>query len=141
MTGAMGTKMEDDPESQWVFPEKELSEEEKKEIVARCIEIGVCLIFENFCYKFGGRVFKQQGGGPMGAKVTMAVARLVMQTWSKRYLEILQEAGLVVDLLTGYVDDVRQASTCLEIGMRYDKEMKSFKSTKEAEEEDKRMKI
>ena len=43
--------------------------------------------------------------------------------------------------MTGYVDDVRQASTCLEIGMRYDKEMKSFKYTKEAEEEDKRMKI
>ena len=30
MTGAMGTKMEDNPEEQWVFREKDLTPEEKK---------------------------------------------------------------------------------------------------------------
>ena len=79
MTGAMGTKLEDDPELQWIFPEKELTLNEEREIIARCVEIAVRVVFENFCYKFGGETLKQREGGPIGARVTMAAARLVMQ--------------------------------------------------------------
>ena len=31
MMGAMGTKLEDDPEIQWIFPEKELTKKEEME--------------------------------------------------------------------------------------------------------------
>ena len=119
MTRAMGTKIEDDPEGQWIFPERELTDKEKKEIIARCIEIAVRVIVENFCYKFGGKVLIQKEGGPIGARVTMALARLVMQEWSEGYKKILENAGLEIEILTGYVDDVRQVSTCLKMGMRY----------------------
>ena len=136
MTGAAGTKIEEDIEDQWVFPRKELADDEKKEIIARCIEIGVRIVFENFCYKFGGETLKQKEGGPIGARVTMAVARLVMQAWAEAYLEILERSGLVVDMLAGYVDDVRQVSTVLKDGMRYDRESRAFMYSKEAEEED-----
>ena len=141
MTGTMGTKLEDDPEGQWVFPERELTEKEKREIVGRCVEIGVRIIFENFCYKFGGEALKQSEGGPIGARVTMAAARLVMQAWADGYRNILEEAGLIVDLLTGYVDDVRQASTCLKPGMRYVKERKKFEHSIGAELKDKNMRM
>ena len=136
MTGSMGTKLDDDPEGQWIFPNRELTKEEIREIVARCAEIGTRIIFENFCYKFGGEIFRQEEGGPIGARVTMAAARLVMQSWSEGYLQILKNAGLIVDLLTGYVDDVRQASSCLRLGMRYSKELKNFIFTEEARQED-----
>ena len=62
MTGAMGSKIDDDPEGQWAFPEKDLTEEEEREVIARCIEIAVRIVFENFCYKFGGEVLKQEEG-------------------------------------------------------------------------------
>ena len=140
MTGSMGTKLEDDPEGQWVFPTRELTESEKREIVARCVEIATRVVFENFCYKFGGETFKQMEGGPIGARVTMAAARLVMQDWAEGYTAILEKAGVKVDLLTGYVDDVRQASSCMKPGMRYCKEEKQFIFTEKAVEEDRLLK-
>ena len=133
MTGRMGSKLDDSPEEHWIFPTVELTEVEKREVVARCVEIGMRMIFENFCYKFGGETLRQDGGGPIGARVTMAAARLVMQAWSEEYLTILRRSGLVVDILTGYLDDV---STCLNLGMRYDKEQKMFPYNKETEMED-----
>ena len=136
MQGTMGTKIDDDPEGQWVFPQKELTDNEKREIIGRCVEIATRIVFENFCYKFGGDTLKQQEGGPIGARVTMAAARLVMQSWSEGYLDILKRAGVDVGLLTGYVDDVRQVSSCLKKGMRYSKEEKKFLFTELAKEED-----
>ena len=136
MTGSMGSKLDDDPEGQWIFPEKKLTDAEKLEIVARVIEIGVRIVFENFCYKFGGETLKQGAGGPIGARVTMAAARIVMQSWAEKYLKILENSGMRVGLLTGYVDDVRQVSSCLKQGMRYCKDSKIFAYSEQARKED-----
>ena len=43
------------------------------------------VIWENFCYKFAGKTYKQSTGGPIGARVTMCAARLIMQDWGERY--------------------------------------------------------
>ena len=143
MTGAMGNKLDDDPEGQWVFPkkEKDFNEVEKKEVISRCVEIGVRVVFDNFCYKFGGDTLRQGSGGPIGARVTMAAARIVMQTWSEDYRRILEAAGLRVGLLTGYVDDVRQISTCLKEGIRFSKDNKRFEYSEEAKKEDQERRI
>ena len=47
-----------DVEEQWVFKNKELKEEQKREIVGRCIEIAIRVVFENFMYDFGGKTSK-----------------------------------------------------------------------------------
>ena len=52
-------------------------------IIARCCEIGVRTVFENFTYKFGGKFYKQMEGGPIGARLTMCAARLVMMQWAE----------------------------------------------------------
>ena len=52
-------------------------------LVARVCEIGVRTIFQNFIYSFGGHNFIQMLGGPIGARVTMAAAKLVMQDWAE----------------------------------------------------------
>ena len=83
---------------------------------------------------------KQESGGPIRARMTMAAARLVMQAWSEGYLAILERSGLRVDLLTGYVDDVRQAYNCFKLGMRYNKESKMFEFSSKDEEEDRLLK-
>ena len=88
--------------------------------MGRVAEIGTRVIFQNFVYKFGGEAFHQQGGGPIGARITMCAAKMVMQHWAERYLEILVKAGLRVPLLSGYVDDGRQGGTTLRRGMRFD---------------------
>ena len=89
-------------------------------------EIGTRALFENFCYRFGGESYHQQLGGPIGARVTMCAARMVMQHWARGYKTILLRAGLRLPLLKGYVDDGRQGSTVLRRGMVFDCEEGKF---------------
>ena len=89
-------------------------------------EIGTRVLFENFVYSFGGEAYHQQGGGPIGARVTMCAAKLVMQHWADRYEGILLRSGLRVPLFTGYVDDGRQGGTTLRKGMVFNQEANAF---------------
>ena len=128
---------EDDLNARWVFPNPNPTEHQIRLILGRVCEIAVRTIFQNFSYRFGGETFQQSEGGPIGARVTMACARLVMQDWGESYRRILTEAELLVDFLRGYVDDGRQISTCLAPGMRFNREKMKFEITKEGLEEDK----
>ena len=95
------------------------------------------MIWENFCYRFAGKTYRQSSGGPIGARVTMCVARLIMQDWGERYRELLVNASLRIALLNNYVDDVRQGCTLLKMGMRFNEDQMEFTWTLEAEIEDK----
>ena len=78
---------EGDIEKQWIFPNKNPSEQQIREIQARCAEIATRFLFSNFCYKFQGKTYLQSKGGPIGARVTMAAARIVMSEWGGRVEE------------------------------------------------------
>ena len=124
------------PEKQWAYPRRQPDEQQEREIIGRVAEIGLRIIFEHFTYRFGGEYYKQMKGGPIGARVTMAASRLVMQSWSEAYKEILTNSGLEVDWLNGYVDDGRQASSVFKLGMRFQPESMLFEHSAEAEAED-----
>ena len=49
------------------------------------MEIAVNFFFSNFTYTFRGDIFVQLFGGPIGARITMAVDKLVMQEWKEQY--------------------------------------------------------
>ena len=94
------------------------------------------ILFTHFCYSFGGKNYIQQQGFPIGARVTMAAARIVMQDWSEKYHQILLNIGLQPWLFTGYVDDGRQTTNNLKPGTRFVEEEKQFRHTLEWEQED-----
>ena len=122
-------------DAQWTFPAAKPTELERKEMIGRCAEIAVRAIFKNFCYSFGGKLYRQRSGGPIGLRITMACSRLVMQEWGERYESILIKADLQISLLKSYVDDIRQACTLLKMGMRFTKETMSFTWSKDWKEE------
>ena len=124
-------------EDQWVFKTKE---DQLREVVGRCVEIAIKIVFENFMYNFGGKTRLQSEGGPIGARLTMACSRIVMQEWGEGYIRILKEAGLMITLFKIYVDDGRQVSTVLEMGARYSVEERRMVVTEEAVKEDERRK-
>ena len=113
-------------EDDWIYPRRQPTEAETRLIMGHVAEIGTRMIFENFCYQFGGKSYQQQEGGPIGARVTMCAARMVMQHWARGYSNILQQAGLRLPLLSGYVDDGRQGSTVLRKGAKFDEDKKVF---------------
>ena len=100
---------------QWQFPRAEPTPQQIREIQARCAEIGVRFLFENLSYKFAKESYKQES-------------------------EILRGANILIGMLDGYVDDVRQESTTLRMGTRWNKEMQKFTSSEEDKKEDLRLK-
>ena len=63
-----------------------------------------------------------------------------MQDWAKNYKQILENSGIRVMLLAGYVDDGRQLSSCLPMGYRFLEQEKTFEFQEQAEQEDKKRK-
>ena len=112
------------------------TERQRRQIIGRVAEIGTRVVFENFCYRFGGVAYHQQGGGPIVARVTMCAAKMVMQNWARKYMGILLKAGLRVPLMTGYVNDRRQGGTVLRMGMRFDEDAGEFIMDEEEYKED-----
>ena len=122
--------------SSWVWPETKPTTEETRLLMAIMLEISVKFFFGNFMYTFGGFKFIQTSGGPIGARVTMCLARLVMQEWWDRFKAILKESDLKEYLRAIYVDDGRMMLEKLKQGVRYVKESSRFEFKKEWLEED-----
>ena len=125
-------------ENQWYFAHKNPGDKEVKMMIGVVAEIGIRVLWDNYCYDFGGQTFLQGEGGPIGQRPTMAASRLVVNAFFEEYERILLEAGLTITLLKVYVDDGRQVTSLLKQGQRYDKEKKQFTWSREAEEEDRR---
>ena len=101
-----------------------------------CLEIAINFFFTNFVYTFGGEFFLQKFGGPIGARLTMAVSRLVMQAWYDEFKEILKNSNIEEKSKGIYVDDGRDIVTKLKIGTRYNEENKSFEYDEKEERTD-----
>ena len=125
------------PEDKFEYTNQEYTEEECKKIAARVTEIATRILFETKMYRFGNKCYKQQEGGSIGDRWTGAAAELVMQDWSEEYKKILENSRLRTPLLAGYVDDGRQGSTTLPLGMRFSSSENKFMYCKDAEQEDK----
>ena len=49
----------------WIYPPIPSTEIQRRQIIGRVAEIGTRVIFENFCYKFGGKHTINREGGPL----------------------------------------------------------------------------
>ena len=123
-------------EEYWCWPSATPTKAEKKQIIGRVCEIAVRTLFTNFVYTFGGQSYLQLIGGPIGARVTMAVARIVMQKWGENFRVFLQNSGMPTPLLKGYVDDGRIVTMVLKMGARFDSKRGVFRVMGEGMEED-----
>ena len=82
--------------------------QEKRDLFGIMVEIGIRVLWSHFCYTFGGKIYHQQEGGPIGARITMAASRLRMQDWAEKYTMVLVKSSIRLYLKpTNYVDDVR----------------------------------
>ena len=73
-----------DKDDHWVFPDVELTNLEKRIIVATMVQIGVLVMFNTHVYSFNGEMFLQKAGGPIGLRSTCAVDRITMNEWDTR---------------------------------------------------------
>lgn len=83
-------------------------------------------MFENFLYSFNNKIYIQCYGGPIGARVTMGAARLVINDWGERYSEIMLRSEIKMYLRALYVDDVRQGTSRIRHGVRFEETESKF---------------
>ena len=120
----------------WIFPAREPTETEKRTLIGACLEIGVRKSFQQSVYQFGGKYYLQTSGGPIGARITMAVSRIVMYHWGKKLRNILSEANVKIWMDSIYVDDYRSLLTALMPGLRWEPSSKRLEYRDEWRDED-----
>ena len=82
----------DEEHSSWSFKRTEFSEIEKRKIIGATLQIAIAASFHLHLYTFGGRVYLQMAGGPIGSRLTMAVSKIVMLVWRRKLQEHLAKA-------------------------------------------------
>ena len=79
---------------QWIFPEVTLTADERREILAAVTRLMVELMFSTHIYTFGGKLFRQAKGVPIGLRGTCALARVIMNVWDSMWEERLRRINL-----------------------------------------------
>ena len=115
--GPMGQEMDD--EEQWIFPAHEPGPEQLRLLLAACIGVAVETVFKLHVYRFGGSLWEQVTGGPIGLRLTAVVAKIRMIRWMRDLKNILRDNGVDPMLAGFYVDDVRTVTPVIPPGVRW----------------------
>ena len=87
----------------------EPEEDQKRRMLAEMMAKAVETSMRNHLYRFDGKNYKQEDGGPIGDELSQAVARMVMMWWDERFIELCTKIGMKIEMCTRYVDDVNIA--------------------------------
>ena len=117
---------EDKKRSSWIVPDIEPFGQEIRRMLATALEIAIKVSFSTYVSSFAGKLFSQRLGGPIGSRLAMAVARVMMIRWGEKVKEVLARSGIKCLLSTLYVDDVRLALQMLANGTRWDSDRQEF---------------
>ena len=107
-------------QEQWTFPKIVLEDWEKEEIISEVVSLATAAMFRNHYYSFGGKVFHQESGGPIGLRGTCSIARLVMQLYDTKWTRRMEELGITIWLMMRYMDDTRILLPEIKPGWRWE---------------------
>ena len=125
---------EEEEASKWVFDRTAFTEEEKRKLLGKVVEIAVRTTFRNHLYQFEGKFRIQAEGGAIGLRLTGIVARIVMDYWATKFREMARENNITLYLMKKYVDDVNVLMEALGCGIRWNGEKMEWKAEWEAED-------
>ena len=60
---------------EWPYTIEHINSKSKRKLMGLAMERAVVFFFKNFCYTFAGKKFIQKNGGPIGARLTLALAK------------------------------------------------------------------
>ena len=112
---------EEPPGSKWeeTNPDKDLTEQQRRQILSEAVRLAVKIVFSNHVYQFCGVLYRQLAGGPIGLRLTSIVARVVMDGWSRSFLYKLDVAGWRLWVAVKYVDDVNVVASMVDKNLEW----------------------
>ena len=105
--------------SQWEWSNVVIDSQVEKEIIAEALARMVGIFCETQTYTFGGEIYRQLKGLPIGPRLTCAIARIVMSKFDSMMTKRLSELRLKVNLLIRYMDDIRKLLQAIKSGTVY----------------------
>ena len=124
-TPELSCKITDDqkepPWSKWepTNPDRDLSDTQKRQLLAKAVKIAVKVVFGNHVYQLCGVLYLQLAGGPIGLRLTSIVARVVMDKWYSLFLVKLDSAGWRLWASVKYKDDVNVVAEVMDKDMEW----------------------
>ena len=89
------------------FPNLQINNHDIKTLLAASQAIAAQETFKSHVYSFGGKLYQQLLGGPIGLRITTVIAKIRMASWLRHVKFALKKAGIEVWMTKLYVDDVR----------------------------------
>ena len=119
-TGARpGVTAPPNKEDNWIFPTLEYTAEQRRTIIATMVQVGCITMMNTHVYEWNGSLYHQQEGGPIGLRATCAIARIVMNYWDKKWMNLMNINNIERDLEDRYMDDIRVMLMALRAGWRW----------------------
>ena len=101
---------------------------------AKCLEIAINTLFNNHLYQFGGKVFLQKQGAPIGLRASCSSARVVMGCYDLRLKSLLEKLKVKIEADLQYMDDLRYIMASIKLGWRLSEGRLIFRKCWEKEE-------
>ena len=108
----------------------------RRKLSSVVLQIAVLTIFQQHCYMFNREIFKQIEGCPIGLKLMGLRARIIMDSWARKFMARLDRAGMELHLLVKYVDDINLVFQKIKLGTRSITDLQTLTNTPETTEQD-----
>ena len=118
----------------WVYPKRQYSPEEQSLLLGKALEIAVKTLFTTHLYQFGGKIYHQISGSPIGTRFSMSTSRVVMGKWDIELSNIMKKENIDVKTKLRFVDDLRLYMGGINHGWRWDKNKLRFRKLWEKED-------
>ena len=93
--------------SEWRFKTSGYSAWEKKELLARMLQVATLVLMSTSIYSFGGKMYQQNGGAGIGERASAVLAKVTMAIWDILWTNGQRGVNLTVHMYFRYIDDLR----------------------------------
>ena len=129
VTGTAGKNMDS-----WKFNAQTPSIMQIKQIIGLLVEVGVIIAMGSHVYEFGGKLYLQLWGGPIGSTLTAWLASIVMKAFDNLWESLLIANHILYLAYARYVDVSRTFMNGIRKGWRWVEDKFEFDSSWESQD-------
>ena len=122
--------------TKWKPPRRSPSEQERRFMLGKVIELSIIFCMENHFYMLEGKIRRQLKGAGIGLRCSEALGRAFGLDWDQRLIQRLEELSWPPLMIKRYVDDLNAILTAVKPGVRFNQAENKLEVVEELVEED-----